>query len=72
MRELPSPAPSAADLSWRFCFDLVDGSREHAIEHADLLLVGAVNLGEKISQPSQHIDAFAGRTTAHDVAWIVK
>jgi hypothetical protein len=71
MRELPSTAPPAADLDWRFWLDL-DGLQEHAIEHADLLLVRAVNLGEKISQPSQHIDAFAGRTTAHDVAWIVK
>jgi hypothetical protein len=71
MPKLPSTAPPAADPDWRFWLDL-DGLQEHAIEHADLLLVRAVNLGEKISQPSQHIDAFAGRTTAHDVAWIVK
>jgi hypothetical protein len=70
MPRLPSAAPSAADFSWRLCLDL-DGLQEPATEHADLLLVRAVNLAEdNISDASQPIDTFAGR--APDVAWIVK
>jgi hypothetical protein len=64
---------SDADLSWHFCFDLVDGLHQDSIERADLLVVQAVsNVEEKIGDASEQIHTFVRRTIAQHCVQIVK